>query len=579
MLVLTLVFAQIVGDVQNAWAGGAGAPGSRQGGDQPMLSWVVKERTSGWDFETEERREQYRGLATQYIRLKKKQLPVQERERITAACEDSGTTQELGFCGALSKEPTSGKSRKLARERARKRAKVQELRRAFRSRKWETLAQASEPELSAALRVFEKNKELLQWGSAVRDLEGCQGSALPVALAMKMEKLFPEEGARALSRALYEKTVRCGSDGPAVVAFYRMGLLSIWDEKLPEADQFLAQVVDHPLAQDYRLRALYWRFYIAQSRKDRSSIREHRDRLIKEYPLSLHGLLISSDNLFGDLPIVNSKEPQVLYRTRQDPAINAQVLAAEALQSLGAFDRSMDVLDPLVDQIGQTEVAFQLYVSVLLMRAGDSIRKFGLLASLFRENPSLISTATLELLYPLKRFDIVQNQTTASTLDPYLVLSLIRQESAFNDRARSQAGAVGLMQLLPKTARRFERVTKQQLYDPRTNVRVGTKFFERLVNRFGGDVELALAAYNAGPERVEEWRRRYPINNRLLFLDLIPFRETRDYVASIARNYYWYLRLYSSENLKSRILAEESNKAVLKIFGMPEVGSGESRGI
>ena len=75
-------------------------------------------------------------------------------------------------------------------------------------------------------------------------------------------------------------------------------------------------------------------------------------------------------------------------------------------------------------------------------------------------------------------------------------------------------------------------------------MRIGTQFFSKMLERFDGNVEFALAAYNAGPERVDEWRKRYPVSDRLLFLDLIPFKETREYVASIARNYYWYTRLY-----------------------------------
>jgi hypothetical protein len=100
------------------------------------------------------------------------------------------------------------------------------------------------------------------------------------------------------------------------------------------------------------------------------------------------------------------------------------------------------------------------------------------------------------------------------------------------------------MQLMPGTARRLERVSKNRLVDPRTNIRIGIKYFAQLVEQFNGDAELALAAYNAGPERAETWVKRYPVQERLLFLDLIPFKETREYVASISRNYYWYRRLY-----------------------------------
>ena len=74
------------------------------------------------------------------------------------------------------------------------------------------------------------------------------------------------------------------------------------------------------------------------------------------------------------------------------------------------------------------------------------------------------------------------------------------------------------------------------------------RFFSRLNERYGGEAELALAAYNAGPENVDIWQARYPVANRLLFVDLIPFRETREYVASIARNYFWYKKLYEEES-------------------------------
>jgi soluble lytic murein transglycosylase len=133
-------------------------------------------------------------------------------------------------------------------------------------------------------------------------------------------------------------------------------------------------------------------------------------------------------------------------------------------------------------------------------------------------------------------------------VDPFLVLALIRQESGFNEDARSRVGALGLMQLMPATARRMERVSRREIQDPKTNIRLGVKYFSGLIDRFGGDGELALAGYNAGPEKVDEWRRRYPVNDRMLFNDLIPFKETREYVSLIGRNYFWYLSLYSTQS-------------------------------
>ena len=133
-------------------------------------------------------------------------------------------------------------------------------------------------------------------------------------------------------------------------------------------------------------------------------------------------------------------------------------------------------------------------------------------------------------------------------VNPLLIAALIRQESAFQDNARSRVGALGLMQLMPATARLLDHtVRKKQLMDPDTNVRVGVKYFEALVDRYNGDVEYALAAYNAGAVVVDKWQKRYEVKNRLLFLDLIPFAETRNYVTLIGRNYYWYTKIYAEQ--------------------------------
>jgi soluble lytic murein transglycosylase len=78
------------------------------------------------------------------------------------------------------------------------------------------------------------------------------------------------------------------------------------------------------------------------------------------------------------------------------------------------------------------------------------------------------------------------------------------------------------------------------------NIRLGTKYIGNLVNRYDRDAELALAAYNAGAERVDDWTKRYPTTDRMLFLDLIPYKETRDYVVLIGRNFYWYHTLYDN---------------------------------
>src|ERR1700740_3232725 len=115
-----------------------------------------------------------------------------------------------------------------------------------------------------------------------------------------------------------------------------------------------------------------------------------------------------------------------------------------------------------------------------------------------------------EALFPKAYWSDLRRYATANALDPYLVASLIRQESEFNPNAASRANAVGLMQLLPKTGKavakevRLRRYSASQLYTPAVNMQLGTRYFRGMVDKFGS-FEYALAAYNAGSDRVEEW--------------------------------------------------------------------------
>jgi soluble lytic murein transglycosylase-like protein len=118
---------------------------------------------------------------------------------------------------------------------------------------------------------------------------------------------------------------------------------------------------------------------------------------------------------------------------------------------------------------------------------------------------------------------LIESAARAQTLQPALVRALIVVESGFNPRAVSKKGAVGLMQLLPATARRYG---VRDPYDPVENVRAGAHYLRDLLARYDSNVELALAAYNAGEEAVERYGRQIP-----------PFPETLNYVPSVLAVY------------------------------------------
>jgi soluble lytic murein transglycosylase len=152
------------------------------------------------------------------------------------------------------------------------------------------------------------------------------------------------------------------------------------------------------------------------------------------------------------------------------------------------------------------------------------------------------------LLFPQSYWKLVQRQARASQLDAYLVMGLIRQESAFNPCATSSADARGLMQVLPTTASHSNRPSRicstgARLYNPTYNVRFGCSYLRTLLKEFDGKPEMALAAYNAGDFRVKDWLKSNSFRDSSEFLEAIPIHATRVYVESVLRDAAIYRQL------------------------------------
>jgi soluble lytic murein transglycosylase len=157
---------------------------------------------------------------------------------------------------------------------------------------------------------------------------------------------------------------------------------------------------------------------------------------------------------------------------------------------------------------------------------------------------------TYRVVYPVVERERIGAESRASGLDPALVASLIRQESAFNPRATSPVGARGLMQIMPRVGEQLAArkgvtaFSPDTLYDPAVNVALGTLHLRNLVAQYP-NVERALAAYNAGASRVRRWAAKAGAGDPEVFTERIPFVETRGYVRAIVRNRAFYQALYS----------------------------------
>lgn len=155
------------------------------------------------------------------------------------------------------------------------------------------------------------------------------------------------------------------------------------------------------------------------------------------------------------------------------------------------------------------------------------------------------------LAYALPYASYIRGSSRRAGVDPMVVAGLIRQESAFDKKALSNKNAFGLMQVLPKTGRLIAhelriRYSDDRLFDPPFNIRVGTVYFAGLIKQFHS-VEAALAAYNAGEDRVTAWQDGQHYSEVPEFVESIPFTETRDYVQIVLRNSAIYRALYGGK--------------------------------
>ncbi|MFQ5760491.1 MAG: lytic transglycosylase domain-containing protein, partial [Acidiferrobacterales bacterium] len=145
----------------------------------------------------------------------------------------------------------------------------------------------------------------------------------------------------------------------------------------------------------------------------------------------------------------------------------------------------------------------------------------------------------LDLRFPLLYRPMVETNAEANNLDPSWIFGVMRQESAFVPDARSSAGALGLMQLMPRVGRATARKLKLRIRSNdvilkvENNLRLGAAFLKNMLRRYKGHQMLATAAYNAGPTRVRGWLPQSAAIDADAWVETIPFEETRDYVKNV----------------------------------------------
>ncbi len=559
VIVLTTVVT-LASALPNAWQS-FGVP-SALAGSSPApenelatgISAVMNSKLDGLALMGFEEREQLRRDARSYIRFRRNPRSKAELSAWKARCE-SGSPAPI-FCRAKDFEAAAAGT--SAEKRGKSLSPQEEQRlvaQAIQTGDVDLLEDVSDSAISRGFSRASGRPQLLPLEKTLLEARACSHVRIATLMGSKYEEFLPGREQLDATIAVYQKAALCEEPQEfSERAGYRASLLLISREDWSAAIPLLEKLARNKES-DFYSRAIYWRARAEKARGNGLGFRQLASRLTKEFPIHYHSLLLAPRVLFNAAQNLHLSEPTVALQCRNlGKEWDSRVRAVEAIQEAGAPEFARDLLAELEARIEGAEAEARLYLAVLQHRSQNTIGTFRVLSSLFREHPSMLSRQTLALFFPLgKSFESFLNVAHGGGLDPYLIAALIRQESGFVPHARSRAGALGLMQLMPATARQLESVSKRELLDGRTNVRLGVKFFRQLLNRFDGKVDHALAAYNAGPLRVEAWQRRYPVADPVLFVDLIPIKETREYVSLISRNYYWYLHIYARHIFDERL--------------------------
>ena len=229
------------------------------------------------------------------------------------------------------------------------------------------------------------------------------------------------------------------------------------------------------------------------------------------------------------------------------------------LISAEMYDEALDEVQFAERTVGPTPV-LQATRAWLLNRRGDLRPAITLMRQVYPQalaaGGETIPEEILKIVFPLEYWSLIRKYAALHDLDPYLVAALVAQESTFDPNAKSAANAIGLMQIVPSTGRRYARVlgmrgfTTKQLTVPEINIRIGTAILGDLMQRFGGE-HIALCGYNAGDSRAALWAAKGASLPRDEFADDIPFPETQNYVRRILGTADDYRRLYGAARISA----------------------------
>jgi soluble lytic murein transglycosylase len=345
-----------------------------------------------------------------------------------------------------------------------------------------------------------------------------------------------------------------GTDGPcsdyAPSAHWRAAWLDYRLEKYSDAAKLFDEQIAHYPGGKEIPSAIYWRARIYQDQEHQPAKAAAYYAVIKDtylhyfYAQQAAARLTELGNVTpADAPELDSIRPPTIPALTDDvPEDDPHVVRAKLLANAGLNEYIAPEIQAAEgsDEWGafaEAEIYHSYGEDAKAMRVMKRALPFYTSAPI-----ESIPLAYWHILFPEPYWSTIESESAKNGLDPFMVASLIRQESEFNPTVVSHANAWGLMQLLPSVGsemahkdgiRHFDH---NELLDPVVNIKLGTKYLRQTLNKFDDKPEYAFAAYNAGDDRVVDWRSGAPFHGIDEFVESIPFTETREYVQGIVRN-------------------------------------------
>jgi soluble lytic murein transglycosylase len=382
------------------------------------------------------------------------------------------------------------------------------------------------------------------------------GAESEVAEALALTaRVLDDAGRHGEAAGIYRQiAARFPNRDAAGAAMWRLGWIAWLRGDVAAAGEQWARLVEAPGGRAFRVPALYWRGRSVEQLRGRAAAEPIYAKVVAEAARSYYGMLAARRV---------SRAPATPRKTM--PAL--PVRPEDAVASDPGFARV-----DLLRRIGLAEYAWEELEEVVQASVGDHARLYGASAAYVRDeryhlalriarrhfaalavsgDPTL-PRAFWEIIYPLGWRSEVAEAAQRSGLDPFLVAAVVREESSYYPRAVSRAGARGLMQLMPATARPLADLRGlafeggSLLDDPRANLEMGASFLAGLLKEFG-DPRIALAAYNAGPRRARDWWKARRTSDLEAWVEQIPYDETRHYVKRVTLSWEEYRRIYGAD--------------------------------